>query len=250
MRKNEKVSIIGHRGFSSGHAGNSMLAFRAALEAGVDAIETDLRESCDGVLFCAHYPFHVSSVLRSPFTNPFVAGSTSQTLEKLGYVPFSDLLDFVRGRDIRILGDLKVREPQFPERVLDQVRKSNVDTAQIILGVRNMAQMEYSGGAQTLGFLPYKAMREFFNRQGNVFRVWEKDVPRLNADGEKGLLPQGDIWVMTQMRKITGKSTPERVSAIYNNPCVTGVLLNDVGLIVDNKPALDSARAGVLANRF
>ncbi|MEZ5814527.1 MAG: glycerophosphodiester phosphodiesterase [Alphaproteobacteria bacterium] len=250
MRKNEKVSIIGHRGFSSRHAGNSMWAFRAALEAGVDAVETDLRESCDGVLLCAHYPFHVSSVPRNPFTNPFVSGSTSQTLEKLGYVPFSDLLDFVRGQDIRILCDLKVREPQFPRRVLDQVGKSNVDTAQIILGVRNMAQMEHRGPAKTLGFLPYKDMREFFNRQGDIFRVWEKNVPRLNVDGEKGVLPQGRIWVMTKMLGITGKSTQERLSVIYKNPRVTGILLNDVGLIVDNKPALDSARAEILANTF
>jgi glycerophosphoryl diester phosphodiesterase len=46
--------ILGHRGLSSKHLENSLEAFRAALEAGMDGFELDVQPSRDGVCLVLH----------------------------------------------------------------------------------------------------------------------------------------------------------------------------------------------------
>ena len=48
--------IIAHRGLSLEHAENTVGAFRAALRAGADILETDVHVSKDGVVIVAHDP--------------------------------------------------------------------------------------------------------------------------------------------------------------------------------------------------
>lgn len=51
----DRPLIIGHRGLKHPeHEGNTLPSFRAALEAGADGIECDVRLGEDGVLFCCH----------------------------------------------------------------------------------------------------------------------------------------------------------------------------------------------------
>ncbi len=46
--------IIGHRGFAAKHPDNSLAGVRAALEAGADGVEVDVRPCADGVWVCHH----------------------------------------------------------------------------------------------------------------------------------------------------------------------------------------------------
>ncbi len=46
--------ILGHRGLSSTHLENSMTAFRAALQAGMDGFELDVQPTADGVCCVLH----------------------------------------------------------------------------------------------------------------------------------------------------------------------------------------------------
>ena len=48
------MRVAAHRGFSEKYPENTMEAFRAALEAGADEIETDVRVSADGELVLIH----------------------------------------------------------------------------------------------------------------------------------------------------------------------------------------------------
>ncbi len=48
------MKIIAHRGFSDGYPENTLLAFRKAIEAGADGIETDLRLSRDSKIVLFH----------------------------------------------------------------------------------------------------------------------------------------------------------------------------------------------------
>ncbi len=48
------MRVAAHRGFSEKYPENTMEAFRAALEAGVDEIETDVRTTADGELVLIH----------------------------------------------------------------------------------------------------------------------------------------------------------------------------------------------------
>jgi glycerophosphoryl diester phosphodiesterase len=46
--------ILGHRGYSARYLENSMEAFRAALDAGMDGFELDVQPTCDGIPFILH----------------------------------------------------------------------------------------------------------------------------------------------------------------------------------------------------
>ena len=46
--------LLGHRGFSARHLENSMEAFRAALDAGMDGFELDVQPTLDGVCHVLH----------------------------------------------------------------------------------------------------------------------------------------------------------------------------------------------------
>ena len=46
--------VAGHRGDSANYPENTMAAFRAAIEAGADMIETDVRLTRDGVPVLIH----------------------------------------------------------------------------------------------------------------------------------------------------------------------------------------------------
>ena len=48
------LKIIAHRGFSDGYPENTLLAFKKAIEADADGIETDLRLSKDGEIVLSH----------------------------------------------------------------------------------------------------------------------------------------------------------------------------------------------------
>ena len=50
----ENIFVAAHRGFSAKYPENTMAAFRAAIELGVDQIETDVRITKDGVLVLVH----------------------------------------------------------------------------------------------------------------------------------------------------------------------------------------------------
>lgn len=46
--------VIGHRGFAGAHPDNTLAGVRAALEAGADGVEVDVRPCAEGVWVCHH----------------------------------------------------------------------------------------------------------------------------------------------------------------------------------------------------
>lgn len=52
----EDVTVIGHRGYSHKYEDNSMKGFREAVQAGVDGIEVDVRQTTDGEIVLSHDP--------------------------------------------------------------------------------------------------------------------------------------------------------------------------------------------------
>ncbi|MBQ9745400.1 MAG: glycerophosphoryl diester phosphodiesterase [Clostridia bacterium] len=54
QEENKTMRVAAHRGFSEKYQENTMEAFRAAISAGVDEIETDVRMSADGELVLIH----------------------------------------------------------------------------------------------------------------------------------------------------------------------------------------------------
>ena len=50
----DNIYVAAHRGWSTVYPENTLLAFRKAIEIGVDQIETDVRITRDGELVCIH----------------------------------------------------------------------------------------------------------------------------------------------------------------------------------------------------
>lgn len=73
------MNIIGHRGAKSLALENSIKGIRAAIDAGVDGIEFDVRTSKDGVL----YLIHDSSLLRTHSVDKKIAEMTSTQIAKI-----------------------------------------------------------------------------------------------------------------------------------------------------------------------
>jgi len=70
---------IAHRGFSGNYPENTMLAFRKALELGVDAIELDVQLSKDGEVMI----FHDESLMRTTGENGLLMERTCSELQAL-----------------------------------------------------------------------------------------------------------------------------------------------------------------------
>lgn len=51
------TQVVAHRGYKARFPENTMLAFKEAIRAGADAIETDVRLSHDGVVVLSHVCF-------------------------------------------------------------------------------------------------------------------------------------------------------------------------------------------------
>ncbi len=73
------MRIIGHRGAASLAPENSIRSIKAAIKAGVDAIEFDVRLSKDGVLFLCHDP----SLERTHNFDERIANLTSKQISKI-----------------------------------------------------------------------------------------------------------------------------------------------------------------------
>ena len=50
----KNIFVAAHRGWCAAYPENTMLAFKKAIEVGVDQIETDVRITADGELVCIH----------------------------------------------------------------------------------------------------------------------------------------------------------------------------------------------------
>jgi glycerophosphoryl diester phosphodiesterase len=102
--------VIAHRGASAGRLDNSLEAFAAAIEAGADAIEFDVRRTRDGVLVAFHDP--------GVGGDPVAALTRAELAARTGHAPplLEEILDLARGR---IGLDVELKEAGYVDRVLD-----------------------------------------------------------------------------------------------------------------------------------
>lgn len=216
-----RVVVAAHRGFSSAHPDNTVEAFEAAILAGADLIETDLRMSSDGVLFCHHDP---------DIDGRNIADTSSADLEGLGIIRLSAALSCARGR-VGVLLDMKVESEDFATAVLKQVRDAGVES-QTVLGVRSIAQARFlrrhSKTVVLLGFLrDYETFPLFYENGGDIARLWEEHLtPKLLAAAHDDGHP---VWVTTRLGRgleAAGAIDRARLKALFRLG-VDGVLVND-----------------------
>ena len=216
-----RIIITAHRGFSSVYPGNSMEAFEAAMAAGADLIETDVRMSADGILVCHHDP---------DIDGQNIADTPAQVLDGLGINRLSAVLSQARGQ-VGILLDLKIVSDHFAGAVLKLIRSAAMES-QIVIGVRSIDQAGFlrrsSDDVVLLGFLQdYGSFPRFYDSGGDIARLWEEHVtPRLLTESRHGEHP---VWITTRLGKglePAGAIDRHRLETLFRLE-VDGVLVND-----------------------
>lgn len=226
VRRADRPLVIAHRGFSAKHPENTPAAFEAAIAAGADFIETDVRLSSEGTPFCNHDP-HLA---RTRGIDQAIADLSDDALDALAIARLSSVLELAKGR-IPVLLDLKLTDPDYPLLVLEEVRRQEM-AEEVILGVRTVAQAAAVHGKaphQTmLGFLKNLGdIPAFYAAGGTIGRLWEEDV------SAESIARAGDgghaVWVtagLTEAGEAPGQIDAPRLQRLRVLG-VAGVLVND-----------------------
>lgn len=229
--------VIAHRGFSARHPENSLKAFEAAIAAGADAIETDVRLSRDGVPMCSHDP-DLKRLQGRPET---VAEVDAASLERLGIERLATVLETVRGR-IRVMLDLKlateselapgfaiVNDLGMGEHVFAGVRA--IDLAPVVKRLCPEATL--------LGLLRQPSdLPAFYAAGGSIGRLWEAEATRAGIEMAKS--GEHSVWITAGGRGGggTGDINTTALKRLYADGA-DGVIVNDPAQAL-------AARAGVV----
>lgn len=219
--------VVAHRGYSASYPENGREAFEASIRAGADLIETDVRLSADGTMFCSHDP----DLERVLGTSRTIAELSDEALDALSVMRLSDVLDLARGR-IGVLLDLKLKYRDYPVLVYDFVHGMAMQSS-TVFGVRTVEQAEalhrHAPDAAILGFLPRSDdIPAFFAAGGGIARLWEDetDDAALAAARRAGNHP---VWVTAGLRRqgiAPGDIDAARLRRLIDLG-VDGLLVND-----------------------
>ncbi|MDH3660753.1 MAG: glycerophosphodiester phosphodiesterase family protein [Alphaproteobacteria bacterium] len=209
--------IIAHKGYSSAYPENSVDAFEAAIAAGADLVEADLRESADGAIVLSH--------------DDVVGDKTLEQLAGNGIIPLASLLQLTENRIVSLL-DIKESSPAFLRKIVDAVNQHDM-LDQVVFGVRDVDQARdlqaLSPSAVMLGLLS-RAQYDFdgfYRAGGHIARLWEADLDpsTVNAARGDGSHP---IWITPrQGLQATGDTDRRRQEDLMRME-LDGVLVNDL----------------------
>ena len=186
----DNVYVAAHRGWSTLYPENTALAFKKAIEIGVDQIETDVRITLDGELVC----IHDATVDRTTNGKGKVCEKTLAELKTLDAgswkgaefagekIPtFVEFLELMATRpDVRLLLELK----DYPEEIGDFAYASAEETLRLcreygIFGADRLTVITFSTGI--CAWLRARYTKEDFLIHGfypkHYMRGWEKDDP-------------------------------------------------------------------------
>ena len=211
----DRFLIIAHKGNSSAHQENSINAFEAAMDAGADVIEADVRESADGAIVLSH---------------DYVADRTLDELKSRGIIQLSSLLQLAKNR-IALLLDIKESSSPFLRKILDAVDRHDL-LDQIIFGVRDVEQSRelrtMSPNAVILGLLsrPRYEFDDFYQAGGDIARVWEADLDPSTIKDARG---DGSrpIWITPRSPLMVVGDIDENRQRALMNWGFDGVLVNN-----------------------
>ena len=120
--------IIGHRGASAVALENTIAAFEAAIAAGADGIEFDVRLSRDGVPVI----IHDDTLSRTHGVRRRVVDLTAEELRSVGVPSLRELFELMAGNNLLLCLEIKSREPELPELCCRTVREFGFEERVIV----------------------------------------------------------------------------------------------------------------------
>lgn len=228
MNQSKEIKLIAHGGYSAKYPENTEQSFVAAVQYQPDVIEMDVVGHPEtGELICFH-PSGVSSP-SGTFSSEAVRNQIAQG-ERFPRV--KDVLKQVPS-NIKILLDFKQPSQTLFKQVLFD---PDFDTSRLIIGVRNIDDHQcihdINPHAQTLALFPDPdEYREYAQKGGRLFRLWEKDVTKERVQNlqEAGI----EVWVTpgqkaTDAQPRTAGEVDEAKLAWLQSLMVNGILVNDI----------------------
>ena len=120
--------IIGHRGASAVAPENSMAAFKAAIEAGADGIEFDVRLSREGVPVI----IHDDTLQRTHGLRRRVVDLTVEELRSVKVPSLRDLFELMSQNDLILCLEIKGSSSELAERCCELVREFSFEERVIV----------------------------------------------------------------------------------------------------------------------
>jgi glycerophosphoryl diester phosphodiesterase len=241
--------IIAHRGYSARYGENTQSAYRGAIDAGADIIESDARLSKDGYV----YACHDATLARITGDARAISDMTAAELDNVALAEgqrLSALPHTLKAITPHRLVLIDVKTPDLPliEAIIHDVR-ANDAVDKVWIGVRDLAQMQLAHSllpdVLLLAFLPDYARADEFEQAGaRAFRVWEGDVDQPAAIR---VLRERPTWVTMGGKNtpcVVGDTTPERLARILAL-MPHGVLVNDPTLMTAPAAAAATGRAAL-----
>lgn len=228
--------VIAHRGHSARHPENTLEAYRAAIAAGADLVETDARLSADGVVVAAHDP-DLARIAGAGATIAETPYAALKAVAQAGGIELATLAEALATicPHRHALIDIKTRDLAIIDAVLAVIRELGV-LDRVWIGAREALQVAHATlqtpGLRVLAFLPDKANPDHYAAAGaSAFRIWESS---LDGAAAKRLLGHQPVWV-TAGGAGTGRAVGDvdigSLGAILaRSP--QAVLLNDPSLLV------------------
>ncbi|GIW68263.1 MAG: glycerophosphodiester phosphodiesterase [Candidatus Parcubacteria bacterium] len=228
-----RMLILGHRGVcGKGVAENSLAAVAAALEAGADGVEIDVRVAKDGVVLLAHDRVCVFGA--NGERKEVVPASQSASLRELGLASLDELFSFLREQrtvrgevpflnvELKDVGSAKVVAARVRQALAEGWPEERLLISSF--GPHALKALERALPPATLGIiadacvedLPRVARR---NGWGNVVLNAEWATPEVVAQGRKEGL---GVWVWAP-------DDPELLREMFALP-LSGVIVDDPAL--------------------
>ena len=229
--------IVAHRGYSARYTENTLTAYRAAIAAGADVVESDARLSKDGTVWSCHD----GTLSRLTGDERAVADLRDADLASVRLsgderlVTLAQALSAVTPERM-VLIDTKTEDVELIEAVVGEVARLNA-VDRVWIGVRDAGQAHRARAMRPelslLAFLPdYALAEEFLQAGATAFRVWEAD---LQLPSVSSLLKTRSVWVTAGGRKTgssVGDASPGRLRGILEcGP--SAVLVNDPAELAD-----------------
>jgi glycerophosphoryl diester phosphodiesterase len=215
-RRPGRFLIIAHRGYSSAFEENSLDAFKEAIAAGADIIETDVRQSIDKIIVLSHAD---------------VEDDTARDLEKEGVIPLEPLLRLAKGRIVLLL-DMKDEDPAIFGNILEVIKQHDMGD-QVVFGLRSVEQTrafrKLNSNIVILGFLSPRSydFPGFYKAGGDIARLWEGDIDASLVKEARGDAMIHPIWITPRVRPDpTGQIDYDRQGNLMKNG-FDGVFVND-----------------------
>ena len=219
---------VAHRGYSAAFPENTPEGARAALGAGADFVEMDVRLGRDGVAVASHDP----DLLRLAGNVAVIAETDWGDLSRIPLIdgrrlsPIREILDALPPT-ANVLFDVKIGGRGVIEAALGcwEARKRS---GFLIVGVRETAQIAWLGDYPALALIPaLEDAAAFLSAGARAIRVWESDIERPES---RALIEGGvEIWVTagrTRPGETAGDITRFRFRRLRELG-VAAVLLND-----------------------